>query len=175
MLVANYGGGSVCMLPIQDDGTLGEATDFIQHEGASVDPARQQGPHAHSIVIDPTNQYAFTPDLGLDKILIYKIDLTNGKLIPNDPPWAEVAPGGGPRHFDFHPSRKYAYVINEMGNTVTAFTYDETNGSLAEIQRFQRCLTVLMARVTPPMSMSPHRGSSSTALIEVMTASSFSQ
>jgi 6-phosphogluconolactonase len=134
VLVANYGGGSVCMLPIQEDGTLGEATDFIQHEGSSVDPARQQGPHAHSIMIDPANQYAFTPDLGLDKILIYKIDLTNGKLVPNDPSSAEVAPGGGPRHFDFHPNRKYAYVINEMGNTVTAFTYDETNGSLAEIQ-----------------------------------------
>ena len=134
VLVANYGGGSVCMLPIQEDGTLGEATDFIQHEGSSVDPARQQGPHAHSIMIDPANQYAFTPDLGLDKILIYKIDLTNGKLVPNDPSSAEVAPGGGPRHFDFHPNRKYAYVINEMGNTVTAFTYDETDGSLAEIQ-----------------------------------------
>ncbi len=133
-LVANYGGGSVCMLPIQEDGTLGEATDFIQHEGSSVNPARQQGPHAHSIVIDPTNRYAFTPDLGLDKILIYKIDLTSGKLIPNDPPWVAVAPGGGPRHFDFHPDHKYAYVINEIGNTVTAFTYDETNGSLAEIQ-----------------------------------------
>ena len=122
------------MLPIHDDGTLGEATDFIQHEGSSVDPARQQGPHAHSIMIDPANQYAFTPDLGLDKVLIYKIDLTNGKLIPNDPPAADVAPGGGPRHFDFHPNRKYAYVINEMGNTVTAFTYDEGSGSLTEIQ-----------------------------------------
>jgi len=134
VLVANYGGGSVCVLPIQDDGSLGEASDFIQHEGKSVNPRRQESPHAHSIIMGPNNQYAFAADLGLDKIMIYQLDLTSGKLKPNDEPWAAVKPGAGPRHFDFHPNGKYAYLINEIDNTITAFTYDETNGTLNEIQ-----------------------------------------
>ena len=133
-LVANYGGGSVAALPIADDGCLGAATEFIQHEGSSVNPPRQEGPHAHSINITPDNRFAMAPDLGLDKILIYQLDLGSGKLLPGAPPWAETAPGSGPRHLAFHPNRRYAYVITEMGNTVTAFAYDEAAGSLSEIQ-----------------------------------------
>jgi 6-phosphogluconolactonase len=134
VLAANYGSGSVCMLPIRDDGSLGEATDFVQHEGSSVNPQRQTSPHAHSINIDPGNRYAFSPDLGLDKILIYELDLKEGKLTPNShQPFAQVAPGAGPRHFAFHPNRKFAYVINEIGNTFTAFAYDESKGTLDEI------------------------------------------
>lgn len=134
VLAANYSGGSVCMLPIQSDGKLGEASDFIQHEGSSVDPRRQQGPHAHSINLDNANRYAFTPDLGMDKIMIYRLDLDRGKLLPAEEPWAKVKPGAGPRHFDFHPSSKYAYVINELDSTITAFTYEEDRGRLREIQ-----------------------------------------
>ncbi len=134
VLVANYGGGSVAILPIKDDGRLGEATDFIQHEGSSVNPQRQEGPHAHSIILDPANRYAFAPDLGLDKILIYRLDFAEGKLVPNDEPWVQVHPGAGPRHFAFHPNGKYAYVINELDSTVTAFTYHATDGILREIQ-----------------------------------------
>lgn len=134
ILAANYGGGSVCMLPIQADGSLGEATDFIQHSGSSINPQRQEGPHAHSIMIDPANRYAFAPDLGLDKIVSYRIDLTAGKLVPNNPPSAAVKAGAGPRHFDFHPNRKFAYVINELDSTITAFDYDETSGALSETQ-----------------------------------------
>jgi 6-phosphogluconolactonase len=134
VLVANYGGGSVAALPILADGRVGEATDFVQHQGSSVNPDRQEGPHAHSVTIDPGNRYAFVADLGLDKILIYKLDLERGKLIPNDPPCAQTAPGAGPRHFDVHPSRKQAYVINELDNTVTVFAYEEATGSLRPIQ-----------------------------------------
>ncbi len=134
VLVANYGGGSVCVLPIQDDGQLGEAIDFIQHQGSSINPQRQEGPHAHSITLDAANRYAFAADLGLDKIMIYQLDLTQGKLKPNDEPWAQVKAGAGPRHFDFHPNGKYAYLINELDNTLIAFTYDETRGTLREIQ-----------------------------------------
>ena len=134
VLAANYGGGSVCMLPIQDDGALGDATDFVQHEGSNADSGRQSAPHAHSIVADPANRYAFSPDLGLDKILSYKLDLAAGKLVPNDPPYAAVESGAGPRHFDFHPNRRFAYVINELDSTITGFTYDEANGALSEIQ-----------------------------------------
>lgn len=134
LLVANYSSGSLAMYPILEDGQLGAMSDFVQHEGSSIDPQRQQGPHAHSIMIDATNRYAFSPDLGMDKVMIYQLDLTNGKLIPNEQPFVPVKPGSGPRHFDFHPSRPYAYVINELGSTVTAFAYDQAQGKLSEIQ-----------------------------------------
>lgn len=134
VLVANYGGGSVSVLPIQNDGQLGEATDFIQHEGSSINPRRQEGPHAHSIILSPDNRYAFVPDLGLDKIMIYQLNLTQGKLKPNDEPWVQVKAGAGPRHFTFHPNGRYAYVINELDSTFTAFTYDGTHGTLKEMQ-----------------------------------------
>ncbi len=134
VLVANYAGGSVAMLPIQSDGRLGEATDFVQHTGSSVNPDRQEGPHAHSINIDAGNRYAFAPDLGTDKILIYELDLDHGKLKPNSQPWVEVHAGAGPRHFDFHPSGRWAYAINELDSTMTAFDYDSSGGVLTEIE-----------------------------------------
>ena len=134
LLVANYSGGSVTAFPIGKDGRLGEASDFVQHRGSSVNPGRQSAPHAHAIMIDGSNRYAFAPDLGLDKILIYRLDLEGGKLIPNTQPWARVHPGAGPRHLDFHPNGKFAYVINELDSTFTAFRYSENAGTLAEIQ-----------------------------------------
>ena len=134
VLVANYGGGSCASLPISEDGKVGEATSAIQHTGKSVNPARQEGPHAHSINVDPANRFAFVADLGLDKVLIYRFDSTKGLLAANDPPSVSVAPGAGPRHFAFHPSSKFAYVINEIANTVTAFAYDASRGALKEIQ-----------------------------------------
>lgn len=133
-LVANYGGGSVAALPIQSDGRLAEASSFIQHTGSSVNPKRQKGPHAHSINLDAANHFAFTPDLGLDKVLIYKFDSAKGTLTPNNPPFASVAPGSGPRHFAFHPSGRFAYVINEINCTMTAFSYDAKRGELKELQ-----------------------------------------
>jgi 6-phosphogluconolactonase len=133
-LVANYGGGSVASLPIQQDGKLGEPASVIQHKGSSVNKSRQEAPHAHSINVDPANHFAFAADLGLDKVIVYKLDTAKGTLTPNEPPAALVAPGSGPRHFAFHPSGKYAYVINEMLCTVTAFSYDPEKGVLKEIQ-----------------------------------------
>ena len=134
VLAANYGTGSVATFPIEEDGSLGEVADFVQHEGSSVNPDRQQGPHAHSINLDANNRFAFAPDLGADKIVIYEFDSTRGTLTPTDDLWAQVRPGAGPRHFDFHPSGDYAYVINELDSTVTAFTYDSSSGSLREFQ-----------------------------------------
>lgn len=133
-LVANYAGGSVTMLPIEADGKLGAPCDFVQHEGSSVNLSRQKAPHAHSINPDPTNRYAYVPDLGTDKIVIYQLDLANGKLAPNDPPFARVKAGSGPRHMDFHPNGKFAYVINEIGSTITVFDYDAATGALKEKQ-----------------------------------------
>ena len=134
VLVANYGGGSVASLPIDADGKLKEAASVIQHKGSSADKSRQSSPHAHSINLDPANKYAMAADLGLDQVLVYEFDPAKGTLTPNKTPHATVAPGSGPRHFAFHPSGKYAYVINEMLMNTTAFAYDEKDGVLKEIQ-----------------------------------------
>ncbi|MBS7609398.1 lactonase family protein [Candidatus Bathyarchaeota archaeon] len=134
LLVANYSGGSVSVIARREDGGLGELTDFVQHKGSSVNPKRQEGPHPHSILLDPSNLYAFVPDLGLDKILIYRFDSDRGKLQPSDEPWVSVRPGAGPRHFTFHPNGRFAYLINELDNTIIAFTYEATTGRLKELQ-----------------------------------------
>jgi 6-phosphogluconolactonase len=133
-LVANYGGGSVAVLPIREGGALGEASAFAQHGGTVADPKRQGGPHAHSINLDAANRFAVAADLGLDRLLVYRFDAENGSLTPNDPPFARVAPRSGPRHFAFHPYGRHAYVINEISCTVTAFDYDPARGTLTEIQ-----------------------------------------
>jgi 6-phosphogluconolactonase len=134
VLVANYGGGSVAVLPVQKDGALRPASSFIQHTGSSVNKGRQEAPHAHGIYLDPANRFAYVPDLGLDTVLIYRFDARQGTLTANDPPVASVAPGAGPRHFAFHPKGRFAYVINEMVCTVTAFACDPKRGALAELQ-----------------------------------------
>jgi len=134
LLGANYSGGSVFVLPIGEDGKLGEATALVKHEGRSVDPRRQTAPHAHSINLGPAGRFAFAADLGLDKVLIYRFDAAKGTLTPNDPPFAAAAPGAGPRHFSFHPTGKWAYAINEMNCTVTAYACDAAKGALAPIQ-----------------------------------------
>jgi 6-phosphogluconolactonase len=134
VLAANYGSGGVACLPIEDDGRLRAATSIIQHRGSSINPQRQTGPHAHSSALDPANRLAFVCDLGLDKIMVYRLDAARGLLTPNDPPFASVAPGSGPRHFAFHPNAHFAYVINEMASTVTAFEYDAAGGRLSAIQ-----------------------------------------
>jgi 6-phosphogluconolactonase len=134
VLVANYSGGNVAALLIGEDGRLGPASAFIQHEGSSADKGRQSEPHAHSINLDSSNHFAVAADLGLDKLLVYKFDPTKPTIVPNDPAFARVAPGSGPRHFAFHSDGKHAYVINEMKSTVTAFEYDAERGVLSEIQ-----------------------------------------
>src|SRR5262249_25450475 len=132
--VANYGSGTVACLPIEPDGTLRPASSTIQHRGSGADPRRQAGPHAHSINLDAGNRFAVAADLGLDKVLIYAFDATHGTLTPHEPAFAQVAPRSGPRHFAFRPDGQFGYVINEMANTVTAFAYDPTKGSLTEVQ-----------------------------------------
>jgi 6-phosphogluconolactonase len=130
-MVANYGGGSVASYSIQDKGGLSEAQTFVQHEGSSVNLKRQAGPHAHSLNTSPDNRFGFACDLGLDKVLIYKLDPATGKMTSHG--HATVAPGSGPRHFAFHPSGKYAFVNNEILMTVTSFAYDAEKGTLTEI------------------------------------------
>lgn len=134
VLIANYVGGNVAVLPLQRDGRLREAADVEQHSGSGANPERQERPHAHSFILDPADRFAFAADLGIDKIIVYRFDRRNGKLTPNSPPWAQVKAGAGPRHFVFHPTGGYAYVINELDSTVTAFSYDKVRGRLSEIQ-----------------------------------------
>ena len=134
VLVANYGSGSVAVLPVAADGRLGAASHVVQHSGSSVDPERQQGPHAHCVTIDHANRFVFVCDLGLDKILAYRLDAGRGTLTPHDPPFAPAKPGAGPRHMVFRPDGRFAYVVNELHSTVTAFRYDAEAGVLHDIQ-----------------------------------------
>jgi 6-phosphogluconolactonase len=134
VLVANYSGGNVAVLPIRSDGTLGEATDMKQDHGASINTERQEAPHAHCIVLDPANRFAYACDLGTDKIMIFRFDERRGKLSTNQKPWVQLKPGAGPRHLVFHPAGKHAYVINELHATITAFVHDRINGNLEEVQ-----------------------------------------
>ena len=133
VLVANYSGGTVAILPIRSDGGLGEPTDVVRHQGSGPNPDRQEGPHPHSINVDPTNRFAFVPDLGTDEVAAYRINLVLGLLTPADGLTASLASGAGPRHFDFHPGGKNAYAINELDSTVTAFSYDGSTGALEEL------------------------------------------
>ena len=134
VLVANYGGGSLTVFPILNDGRLGQASAFVQHKGASVNPQRQEAPHAHSVYLSPDNHFALCADLGLDEVLIYRFDAGKGKLTPNNPAFALVSSGAGPRHFAFHPNGKLGYVIDEMQSTVTVFSYDPAKGALDVVQ-----------------------------------------
>ena len=135
VLAANYGGGSVVVIALESDGRLGSHGSSVQHRGSSVNPQRQQGPHAHGAYLDATNRFAFVPDLGLDRVMIYRFDAGAHSLTPIDPPpYAAVKPGAGPRHFAFHPHGRFAYVINELDSTVTAFAYDAASGRLTELQ-----------------------------------------
>jgi len=134
VLVANYTGGSIAAFPILADGRLGEASAFVQHTGRGTNPQRQEGPHAHSIDLSPDNRFAIVDDLGLDETLVYRFDSEKGSLALNDPAFAKAAPGAGPRHFAFHPNGKFAYVVNEMGSTVSVFGYDTAGGVLRPLQ-----------------------------------------
>jgi 6-phosphogluconolactonase len=134
LLLTNYGSGVVSMFPLSEDGSLKPATCVIQLQGSGINPQRQQGPHAHSINIDPAGRFAVAADLGTDKVMIYAIDGEHGQLTPAEQPWVDAEPGSGPRHFAFHPDRRHAYLIQEMGSMITLFDYEEARGSLKPVQ-----------------------------------------
>jgi 6-phosphogluconolactonase len=107
---------------------------MVQHEGSSVNPDRQEGPHAHSINLDRANRFALAADLGLDKVLVYRFDSVSGELTPDDPPATDIHPGAGPRHLSFDPTGRYVYLVNELDLTVSVFTYSPADGTLTAIQ-----------------------------------------
>ena len=160
LLVANYGGGTVSVLPIGADGRLAPASSTVQHSGAGANPKRQQAPHAHAIAAAPGNRFVLAADLGIDKLLVYRFDAERGELSPHDPPAATLAPGAGPRHFAFGRDGRHVYAINELSSTITAFDWDASRGSL-----------------TPRESVSTlpagHQGESYTAEIEVHPSGRF--
>lgn len=140
-LVANYNGnkvagegGTVAVFSIKPDGSFGERTALDQHKGTSINASRQGQAYAHSIITDPSNKFALSPDLGVDKVYIYRFDEKTGALTPNDPAFVTLKPGSGPRHIVFHPNGKIVYVIQEMGSMITAFTWDGQKGALTPFQ-----------------------------------------
>jgi 6-phosphogluconolactonase len=133
VLDANYGGGFVEVLARNADGSLGQQTAFVQHIGSSVHP-RQGKPYAHWFRTDPSNKFALAADLGMDQIVIYRFDAATGKLTANDPPFAKVTPGMGPRHLAFHPNGRWVYAVQELANEVVAFEWDDTQGKLTQFQ-----------------------------------------
>src|SRR5262249_37034552 len=134
LTVANYGNGSVAAFRIESDGRISESVTQIQHSGSGPNQARQRGPHAHAVVLSADNRFLFVPDLGVDKIFVYRPDPPRASRPPHAPPFATPPPGSGPRHFAFHPSGNFAYSVNEMKSSVTAFAYDRGKGALTGLQ-----------------------------------------
>lgn len=130
---ANYGSGQVTSVPVEGDGRLGTPVGVVQHEGSGPEPRRQEGPHAHSIVPDPGGRFVLSCDLGIDRVLVYRLG-PDGALLPNSPPAGIANPGSGPRHLAFHPSRRSVYVVNELDSTVTVYAYDGERGTLENRQ-----------------------------------------
>jgi 6-phosphogluconolactonase len=135
VLVANYSSGSVTVLPLGEDGRLGAPSDVVQHSGSSVNPWRQESPHAHSILRAPGSEtLTLAADLGIDRVMLYDLDPKTGKLVPHSIPWLSVKPGAGPRHMVFHPNQRFLYVVNELDSSVTSFAYDAGAGAFQELQ-----------------------------------------
>jgi 6-phosphogluconolactonase len=134
LFVGNYGSGSLANFPINPDGSLGNPACTIQHAGSSLHPKRQTKPYVHSVNLSPDNRFAYVADLGTDKIAVYQFNAETRTLQPNTPPSVCVKPGAGPRHFCFAPSGKFAYLINELDETVIAFSHDARTGNLTELQ-----------------------------------------
>lgn len=135
VLVANYVGGNVSVFPVQTGGKLGAAVDSAQHSGSGANKERQEAAHAHSIMLDKNNGFAFANDLGIDKVMIYRFDVKTGKLKPNQTQaFYKTKAGAGPRHFAFHRNGKFAFVINELDTTISSLAYDARQGTLKEIQ-----------------------------------------
>lgn len=146
LYVCNFMSGSVSVFPIRPDGSIGKLCQFIQHEGSSVNPTRQSGPHAHSLIFSPDGRFAFVPDLGLDKLMAYQVMSGENPLAASSVPWFQTKPGAGPRHCVFSPDGNFCYLINELDSTILALAFDKENGSFKELQ----CVSSLPQDVSIP-------------------------
>jgi 6-phosphogluconolactonase len=167
LLVANYFGGSIAVLPILADGRLGEAAD-VKRDAGKIGPTKAtNGPpgsfafsghdrtHAHQIQADPTGRMVLHVDLGLDQIFVWKFDEQTGKLTPGEFPAVALPPGDGPRHFHFHPNGKWFYSVQEEGSTVVLFDYEATTGKLTSRQKSRRCRLALVGAISAPRFWCP--------------------
>ena len=145
VLASNYMSGSVCVYARNDDGSLGALTSFHQYEGkgSGVNPARQEGPHAHMCLFDPSAKYVFVPDLGDDVVRVYTFNHDTGELVPKPDADLAMPPGSGPRHMAFHPTLPVAYIVNELLSTMSTCTFDPASGKLT----IQSTLSTLPAGV----------------------------
>jgi len=124
LFVSNYMSGSICVLPVAENGSLLAPCQIIQHEGSSINPRRQTGPHAHSLVFDKDNSFAFVPDLGIDQMKVYKTNFEGGQDVLTACNPLQVFPGSGPRHCEFNTDFHHCYLINELGSSISLFYYD---------------------------------------------------
>ena len=135
LVVANYTGGSIAVLPLRADGSLEKASHLVALTGeCGPDPVEQSKPHPHDIPLDPTGAFAAVPDKGLDRVFIFRLDTAKGRYEAASPPSVACAPGAGPRHIAFHPTRTWAYVINELNSTITTYTYSKGGDNIQPIQ-----------------------------------------
>ena len=160
LLVANYTGGTLAVLPLESNGSLGPPSQVVHHKGSSTNAERQSGPHAHSIDLDADNRFAISADLGADRLFIYRYDARGGGLSAGLQPAVAAMPGAGPRHFAFHPNGQLGFVINELSSTVTAYRWNAQRGAL----------TTLATISTLPRGF---HGNSSTAEIRVHPSGRF--
>ncbi len=133
-LVANYTSGSATVLPVQADGSLGEATAVVRHTGRGVDPERQEAAHVHSILLDPSGPFALAAYLRIHQIIIYPFDQTSGQLDSGTPAVITAAPGAGPRHLAFHPNSRFLYAVNELNSTLSVYEFDAEQGTRRAVQ-----------------------------------------
>jgi 6-phosphogluconolactonase len=134
VLDANYGGGYVEVLSIRADGSMGELTARVSHDGRGADPVRQSRAYVHCVQTDPTNRFAIVADLGLDRVYVYRLDAGTGALVPHEPAFVSVRPGAGPRHLAWHPNGRWLYLVEELHNSVTVFGWDAEAGRLQHSQ-----------------------------------------
>ena len=139
LLLANFGSGSVSVLPLKADGSLRPASAFVQDRGSGPNP-RQAGPHAHSFNLSPDNRFAVEAEFGMDRLIVYRFDAANGTLSPAQPPFVTLRPGAAPRHFTFHPRGGVAYCLNEIDSTITVLAYGPDSGSFRELQTLSTLL-----------------------------------
>ncbi len=132
LVVSNYGSGSVGVLQILSDGSLGKTSDFAQHQGSGPNPERQEGPHAHSAIFSPDNRFLIVADLGIDALMVYRFDAESGKISPHEQ--ARTRPGVGPRHMAWHPEKPLLYVANELESSIAVYEYERAEGHLREVQ-----------------------------------------
>jgi 6-phosphogluconolactonase len=134
LMVANYASGNLTVFPVRDDGALEPASELVQHVGSGPVADRQEGPHAHCIVPDPSGRYALAADLGTDRVMVYRVDSMTARLSPADPPGVSLRPGVGPRHLAFHPNGRWCYVTGELDSTLTLLSWDASSAALLPVQ-----------------------------------------